>query len=66
MPPKAVRNTFAAFADQDTSYHAEVYYRYRVTPRIFVTPGVYAIFNPEHNDNNDTLWVGMVRTFMRF
>ena len=67
MPFKAVRNDFKPFEDNDsTSYHVEAYYRYRVTPRFFITPGVYAIFNPEHNDANDTQVVGLVRSFMRF
>ena len=67
MPFKAVRNDFQPFEDNDgTSYHVEAYYRYRVTPRFFITPGVYAIFNPEHNDGNHTMVVGLIRSFMRF
>ncbi|MGA1134123.1 MAG: iron uptake porin [Prochlorotrichaceae cyanobacterium] len=67
MPPKAVSNDFKPFEDNDsTSYHVEAYYRHRVTPRFFITPGIYAVFNPEHNDANNTLVVGLIRSFMRF
>jgi hypothetical protein len=67
MPPKAIHNDFQPFEDDEgTSYHAEVYYRHRVTPRFFITPGVYAVFNPEHNNGNNTQVVGLVRSFMRF
>jgi hypothetical protein len=67
MPFKAVNNDFKPFEDNDaTSYHVEAYYRHRVTPRFFITPGVYAIFNPEHNDANNTQVVGLIRSFMRF
>ena len=67
MPPKAIHNDFQPFEDDaGTSYHAEVYYRHRLTPRFFISPGVYAVFNPEHNHDNNTQVVGLVRSFMRF
>ena len=67
MPPKAVNNDFKPFEDQDsTSYHAEVYYRHRITPRFFITPGIYAVFNPEHKNGNNTQVVGVIRSVMRF
>lgn len=67
MPPKAIHNDFQPFEDGDgTSYHAEVYYRHRITSRFFIVPGLYAVFNPEHNNNNNTQVVGLVRSFMRF
>ena len=67
MPPKTVSNDFAPFEDKaSTSYHAEVYYRHQITPRFFITQGLYAVFNPEHQNNNPTQVVGVVRSFMRF
>ena len=67
MPPKAVSNDFQPFADsRGTSYHAEMYYVYRLNPRLSLIPGVYAVFNPEHNPNNNTLVVALLRTSMRF
>lgn len=67
MPPKAVSNNFRPFEDAGaTSYHAEIYYRHRVTPRFMITPGLYAVFNPEHNGDNATQVVGLLRSVMRF
>ena len=66
QPPRSARNDFGGRRDQDTSYHAELLYRFPLTDNIDVTPGVIAIFNPEHNDNNDTVYVGTLRTTFRF
>ncbi len=52
--------------DKDTSYHLEALYRMQVTDNISVTPGLMVIFNPEHNDANDTIYVGTLRTTFTF
>lgn len=52
--------------DTGTSYHAEGFYRFPVTDNIDITPGVLVILNPEHNDDNDTEYVGTLRTTFRF
>ncbi|MEM1170080.1 MAG: iron uptake porin [Cyanobacteria bacterium P01_H01_bin.35] len=52
--------------DPDTSVHIEIFYRYAVNDFIAITPGLFVITNPNHNDNNDTLWVGSLRTQFRF
>ncbi|MBD0388120.1 MAG: iron uptake porin, partial [Nostoc sp. C3-bin3] len=52
--------------DVNTSYHAEALYRLRVSDNIAVTPGLLVIFNPEHNDANDTVYVGTLRTTFTF
>ncbi|GFE68763.1 porin type major outer membrane protein [Chroococcus sp. FPU101] len=49
-----------------TSYMAETGFRIPVTRNIFVTPGAYVIFNPESSGNNDTLFVGVLRTTFKF
>lgn len=59
MPP---RSQF----ERDTSYLVELQYRYPVNRRISITPGVYAVFNPEHDNRNDTVYVGVVRTTFQF
>jgi hypothetical protein len=66
MPPRAADNDLAARRDRDTSYHLEALYRFPITDNIDVTPGVIVVFNPEHNDNNDTVYVGTLRTTFRF
>jgi hypothetical protein len=50
----------------DESYHLEVFYRYKLTDNIAITPGFFVIFNPEHNDDNDDIWVGTIRTVFSF
>ena len=52
--------------DDDTSYHLEGFYRFQVNDFISVTPGVYVILNPEHNNRNDDIWVGLLRTTFSF
>ncbi|NEO67427.1 MAG: carbohydrate porin, partial [Moorea sp. SIO4G2] len=37
-----------------------------LTDRIFITPGVLVIIDPEHNDENDTIGVGLLRTQFNF
>jgi hypothetical protein len=48
-----------------TSYMVEAQYKFPVTKNILITPGAYAIFNA-NNRNNDTIFVGVLRTTFRF
>ena len=52
--------------DNDTSYHAEGFYRFKLTDNIDIQPGVMVILNPEHNDDNPTEYVGTLRTTFTF
>lgn len=52
--------------DPDTSIHLEVFYRFQMTDNIAITPGLFVITNPNHIEDNDTLWVGSIRTQFRF
>lgn len=49
-----------------TTIHLEGFYRFRVADNISVTPGVIVIFNPNQNDNNDTITIGALRTTFSF
>ncbi|MEC4819326.1 MAG: iron uptake porin [Scytonema sp. PMC 1069.18] len=64
MPPKVTESS--QVSDRDTSLHFEGFYRFRVTDNISITPGLFVITNPEHNNNNDTIFVGTIRTTFRF
>jgi hypothetical protein len=64
QPPKITGGSVAQ--NTDTSYIAEINYKYPVNKNISITPGVYAVFNPDHNNNNDTIVVGAVRTTFKF
>ncbi|MEG3841488.1 iron uptake porin [Microcoleus sp. herbarium14] len=64
VPPKVTESDVAR--NRDTSYHLEGFYRFQVNDFISVTPGVYVILNPEHNNKNDDIWVGLLRTVFSF
>jgi hypothetical protein len=66
QPPKVTSNTIAGHVDGSTAYLVEGLYRFRVSKNISITPGVYVIFNPDHNDTNETIWVGTIRTTFSF
>ncbi|NET15233.1 MAG: carbohydrate porin, partial [Okeania sp. SIO1H6] len=52
--------------DPDTSIHIEVFYRFQMNDNIAITPGLFVITNPNHIEDNETLWVGTIRTQFRF
>jgi len=64
MPPKVTESSLVD--DKDTSLHIEGFYRLQVTDNIAITPGLFVITNPEHNDNNDSIFVGTIRTTFKF
>ena len=67
QPPKVTENNVAAREDNDgTSYHLEALYKMKLNKRIAVTPGLLVIFNPEHDNSKDTVYVGTVRTTFKF
>ncbi|MBN3871852.1 iron uptake porin [Nostoc sp. JL33] len=71
QPPRVTGGSIKTAAgntnfDDDTSYHLEGLYKFKVSDNIQVTPGLLVIFNPEHNDNNDTEYVGTLRTTFTF
>jgi predicted PhzF superfamily epimerase YddE/YHI9 len=66
QPPKVTENDIAGREDPDTSYHIEGLYRLQLTDNIAITPGVLVILNPEHNEDNETIYVGTVRTTFTF
>jgi Carbohydrate-selective porin, OprB family len=65
QPPKVVGGT-GVIADAESSYHLEALYKMQLNDRIQVTPGLLVIFNPEHNDNNEPIYVGTLRTTFNF
>ena len=67
QPPKVTGGSGTFNEDNNgTSYHLEGLYKMKVNDRITVTPGILAIFNPEHDNSRDTVFVGTVRTTFKF
>ncbi|WNN89940.1 iron uptake porin [Gloeocapsopsis dulcis] len=67
LPPKVVSNQLDTdLEEDDSSLHLEAFYRVQVNDNLAITPGVFVIANPEHNADNDTIYVGTVRTTFEF
>ncbi len=67
QPPKVTYNSFGdTFEDENTSLHLEVFYNFQLTDDLAITPGLFVITNPEHNNSNDKIYVGTVRTTFTF
>jgi hypothetical protein len=49
-----------------TPYQVEGYFNFRVNDNVSITPGVFAIFNPEGRSENDTAIVPVIRTTFSF
>ncbi|NJK37907.1 MAG: iron uptake porin [Oscillatoriales cyanobacterium RM2_1_1] len=66
MPPKVVEHDVSNLEDEDTSIHIEAFYRFQLSEYIAVTPGFFIVTSPDHNSENDTIFVGTLRTQFRF
>lgn len=70
QPPKVISNDFQVtgnkYLDPDASLHLEAFYRMKVIEDVTVTFGILMITNPEHNANNDNIYIGTMRTVFRF
>ncbi|MGD1714223.1 iron uptake porin [Dapis sp. BLCC M172] len=65
-PLKLVDGDNGIQEDEDTSYHIETFYRYKLSDNITITPGFFVLTNPEHNEDNETIVIGVLRTTFRF
>ncbi|MEB3175608.1 MAG: iron uptake porin [Cyanobacteriota bacterium] len=52
--------------DRNAPYIVEAQYAFPINKNIQITPGIYAIFNPEGNENNPNILVGVIRTSFKF
>jgi hypothetical protein len=52
--------------DKDTSLHIEALYQYAIGDNIFITPGVVWLTAPDHNDDNEDVVIGTIRTTFSF
>jgi opacity protein-like surface antigen len=67
QPPKVTNSDLSTdFQDRNTAWHFEAFYRLQLSEQISMTPGFLVIINPEHDNNNNTLYVGTIRTTFEF
>ncbi|BAZ16047.1 S-layer region-like protein [Calothrix sp. NIES-4071] len=67
MEPKLTSSSINGLErDRDTSYHIEAFYQYRLSDNISITPGVIWLTAPDHNENNDDVVIGALRTTFSF
>ncbi len=70
QPPKLINNQYQLnnekYIDRDTSLHLEAFYRFQINDNVTITPGIVIITDPEHNSNNDTIYLGTLRTTFNF
>ena len=65
QPPKVSSND-GGEEDEDSAWHIEAQYRYQLNDHVAINPGVFAVINPENNSDNDTIYVGTIRTIFEF
>jgi hypothetical protein len=51
---------------QDTTYHLEAFYRWRLSRHITLTPGVIVLLNSGHNAGSDPIIIAGLRTTFSF
>lgn len=66
MEPKVTSATGGLGTDSNTSYHIEAFYQYKVSDNITITPGLVWLTAPNHNNNNDDIVIGALRTTFSF
>lgn len=52
--------------DPGTSIHIETFYRFRLTDRISISPGVFYVTDPGHIPRNNSIFVGTIRASFNF
>ena len=52
--------------EDDSNWHLQAQYRYKLSKGISLNPGIIAILNPENNADNDTVYVATLRTIFEF
>jgi hypothetical protein len=50
----------------DSSYIIQTQYQYPLNKNILLTPGFYVILNPNNNSDNNSIWMGVLRTTFKF
>ena len=62
----SVGNVIGGRQDPDVGFHLETFYRWAISDNIDITPGFVWITAPNHDENNNDEFLGVVRTTFRF
>ncbi|MEO0836649.1 MAG: iron uptake porin, partial [Cyanobacteria bacterium J06642_3] len=65
VPPTISGHDDSSLIAESTPLHIEALYQMELSDRIEITPGAFAIINPDTDDGN-TIWVTTVRTLFSF
>ncbi|MDJ0618969.1 MAG: iron uptake porin [Calothrix sp. MO_192.B10] len=70
QPPKLAKvgdfSVASGLGEDASSFHIEAFYRFRLNDNIFITPGFFIVTNPGNIENNNDIFVGTIRTTLRF
>jgi Carbohydrate-selective porin, OprB family len=61
-----INNEVQQRSDRNTGFHIEAFYRYQLTKNISITPGVFWLTAPNHDDRNLGVVIGALRTTLTF
>ncbi|CAN1208587.1 iron uptake porin [Tumidithrix helvetica PCC 7403] len=64
--PLSATSGAAAGGQSTATTHLEVFYRYRISNNISITPGLIFLFNPGNRTGSDTITIGAIRTTFTF
>ncbi|NEP08738.1 MAG: iron uptake porin [Symploca sp. SIO2C1] len=53
-------------ADNGTSIHYEIFYRYKLSDNIYLTPGFFMVTDPGNREENNNIYIGVLRATFRF
>lgn len=66
MEPKVTRADTATLEDQNTSLHVEGFFQFQVNDNLAITPGIIWLTAPDHNNDNNDVVLGVIRTTFSF
>lgn len=71
MEPKVIDSSVSLIGgnnleDDDTSLHIEAFYQYPISDNLAITPAIIWLTNPDHNNDNSDIVIGVVRATFTF
>ena len=66
QPPRLRTGVNILRKDEGSSFHYEVFYRFRLNGYISITPGFFLVTDPGHISENDDIFVTTIRTTFSF